>query len=249
MRTISIGLSALALTLAGGVIAAQPPARPAAQGPAQPDHDITRAEAKAMAEKLFDRLDANHDGKFDKADREAEHAQRLTAMFDRLDTNHDGQISREEFIAGHSFKGPEGGPGAGPGHDGPPPPPPPGGPEGPGMDHPGMGGPGMKGPGMERHRGPMMRGHMRAMGMEFAILRRADPNHTGTVTREAFVAAALQMFDHADTNHDGKLTREERRAAMAAMRPAGGPGWGPRGGEGHRGHGDMPPPPPPADGK
>ena len=194
---------------------------------------MTRAEAQAHAEKLFDAMDINHDGKLDKADREA----RLNQRFDKMDTNHDGQLSRQEFADAHDKMRDGMKMGMKMDHDMPPPPP--AGPRGPA---------GMKGP----HRmGPM--GHHAGMMMAMGLMREADPGHTGTVTRQAFVDAALRKFDAADTNHDGTISPEERRAAMKAQ-------WGPRGGEG-RGPGrggpgmgqgmgpgpmdghDMPPPP------
>ncbi|WP_292921077.1 EF-hand domain-containing protein [Novosphingobium sp. SCN 63-17] len=246
MRKLSIGLSAIALMAVSAAHAqapAPPPAPPAgphAMGHGMPPRamppmkDMTRAEAKAHAEKMFDMMDINHDGKLDKADREAREAKH----FDAMDTNHDGQLSRQEFEAAHDrmrerMKHGMGAMGAD--HDMPPPPP--GGPDGK-MDHGNMGpgGPGMKGP----------RGHHR-MGrgmMMMGLMRQADPNHTGTVAKDAFVGAALKMFDSADANHDGKVTPEERRAAMKAHM---GQNMGGRGPGGHRpehgGH-DMPPPPP-----
>ena len=72
------------------------------------------------------------------------------------------------------------------------------------------------------------------------MLKMADTNKDGSVTRDEFVAASGQHFDKMDTNKDGKLTKEERKAAHTKMRGMrkgkGGPG-------GHAGH-DMPPPPP-----
>jgi hypothetical protein len=61
-------------------------------------------------------------------------------------------------------------------------------------------------------------GHMRGAMMAMPILRLADPAHTGSVTKAAFVGAALKLFDQADANHDGQVTPEERMAAMRAMR-------------------------------
>jgi hypothetical protein len=75
-------------------------------------------------------------------------------------------------------------------------------------------------------------GHPGMMMME--IMQIADPNHTGTVTKDGFVSAALKLFDQADANHDGKVTPQERKAAFDKMRPK----------LGRRGPGgDMPPPP------
>jgi hypothetical protein len=200
--------------------------------------EMTRAEAQAHAEKLFDALDANHDGKLDKADREAREAKH----FDAMDTNHDGQLSRQEFMAAHDkMRGRMGRMAMG-GKDMPPPPP------GGAMAGADMAG-GPMGPDGKGPRGPGRMGHHRGM-MVMGLLRQADPNHTGTVSKDAFVGAALKMFDEADANHDGKVTPEERRAAMKAHMGDRGPGMG---GRGHRGPGrggmnghDMPPPPPPA---
>jgi len=74
---------------------------------------------------------------------------------------------------------------------------------------------------MERREAPSDEGparmmRMRAMEMGGQILREADPQHTGSVSHDAFVAAALALFDKADANHDGKVTPEERRAAMTS---------------------------------
>ena len=84
-----------------------------------------------------------------------------------------------------------------------------------------------------RPRGPRGRGDMAGM-----MLRHADANKDGKVSRDEARAEADQRFDRLDANRDGYIDQAE----MAAMR---GPGRGP-GGPGGPG-GDMPPPPPPAD--
>ena len=228
MKPLALGLS-LAVLAACGVAYAETAAQPGHGWGAS----VTKAQAQEMAGRMFDRMDANHDGKLDATDRDARRAEMKSAMFQRMDANHDGQISRDEFM---NFKpggpkGPEGGMG---GHDmhGPM--------GGPGMDGPGMGGPGMGGPGGEGHMG--MRGHGMGMGgMGGMMMRMADTNHDGTVTRDEFMAAVLQHFDQMDTNHDGTVTPEERRAAHEAMREhmhdsMGGHGMG-------GSDGAMPPPP------
>ena len=63
------------------------------------DGIITRAEAQAHAGQMFDRLDANHDGKLDQADREARKAEFKAKIFAAIDTNNDGSISQAEFMA------------------------------------------------------------------------------------------------------------------------------------------------------
>jgi Ca2+-binding EF-hand superfamily protein len=210
MKRMTLGLSALVLILAGTAVAADEHMA----GP-QPE---TRAEAQLRAGALFDKMDLNHDGKLDQADR----AVRVNQMFDRIDTNHDGMISRDEFAAAHEHEH-----GMGPGHD-----------IGGGPGSGAGAGPGGWHPGGE-HMGHWGYDHRELDGLVMMILHRADPGHTGTVTRDGFVAAALALFDQADTNHDGILTPEEHRAAAEAMRQHmrahmghGGPG------------GDMPPPPP-----
>jgi hypothetical protein len=55
----------------------------------------------------------------------------------------------------------------------------------------------------------------RMMGM---MARMADTNHDGAVSRDEFVAAALQRFDRMDANKDGTVTPDERQAAHADMR-------------------------------
>ncbi len=94
MRTISrilLGTAAAASVATAGIAYAAP----GQDGMAKARPDITRAQAQEQAGKMFDRMDANKDGKLDAADREA----RQKARFDRLDTNKDGSISREEFAA------------------------------------------------------------------------------------------------------------------------------------------------------
>ncbi|MEO1969240.1 MAG: EF-hand domain-containing protein [Sphingomonadaceae bacterium] len=184
MRKIALSISAAALAV-GGIAYAQ-------GGPERgPQGDVTRAEAQAKAEKMFDKMDVNHDGVLNQADREA----RMAERFDKIDTNHDGSISREEFMAAHQRMGPKGQRG----------------------EHR-MGADGQRGTGeragKRMHRGGKHHGRMGGM----MLMRIADPNHTGTVTKQAFVNAALTMFDKADLNHDGTVTPAERKAAREAMK-------------------------------
>ena len=212
MKNITLVVSGIATLMAGSALTY------AAVGH---DHVTTRAEAQQRAEKLFDRLDANHDGKLDSADRAA----RLNSFFDKIDTNHDGVISREEFLAAHEHMGGimghehEGAPPQGAGtqgeagawhHDADH--------EHGGHEQEGMGPMGHHGWGHEQEGG-------RGMMLVGAILHRADPNHTGS-----------------------KLTPEERKAAFAAARAK--MGGAKMGDMGHmqdheHGHGPDSPPPPP----
>ncbi len=202
MKTLAFGLSLAALAACGVAFAQQAAqhdhaaGRPAA-GP------VTKAQAQEMAGAMFDRMDANKDGKVDASDREARRTEMKAAMFQRMDANNDGQISRDEFMA---FK--------------------PGGPGG------GMGGHGMHGP---------MGGHGMGRGMGGMIMRMADGNGDGTVTREEYMAAFSKHFDEVDANHDGTITPEERRAAHRAMHRR---MHDHMGGHGMGGPGGATPPPP-----
>ena len=99
MKKSLIGLSLLALGLAGGAYAAE--TMPG--GDPLGDKTITKAQFQAKGAEIFARMDANRDGKLDQADRAAHEGQ----MFDRADANHDGSLSREEFMAAHQ-RGPMG---------------------------------------------------------------------------------------------------------------------------------------------
>ncbi len=65
--------------------------------------------------------------------------------------------------------------------------------------------------------------HMNRHGM-------ADANKDGALSREEFIAAALQRFDRADTDHDGRVTSAERQAMRLAWREGmwGGPAMAPQ---------------------
>ena len=186
------GASALALSVAAGTaLAANEPAH-------GPMAATTRATAEAHAGAMFARLDANHDGKIDQADRSAQQ----TAMFDQLDSNHDGAISRPEFAAAHA----PGGPGhhaAGGGG---------GAPDGLDDDEDGRHSRHMARMGREHGMGGRMGG-----GRAMMMLAQADTDHNQAVSQAEFSAAVLARFDAADANHDGTLTPDERRAARRAM--------------------------------
>lgn len=134
-------------------------------------------------------------------------------MFDRLDTNKDGAISRAEFGAAHQS-------GA--------------------AGHGDMMRGDMPGGAAGKHGGGKPGGGHGGMGM--MMLKMADTNKDGAVSRDEFLATHAKHFDMMDANHDGKLTKAERQAAHDKMRAM----HGKRGG-GMRGDhkmGDMPPPPP-----
>lgn len=170
MKKLALALSIAALAIGGAAIAEAPKA-----GAVANDRTVTRAEALERSGRMFERMDANKDGKLDAADREA----RRAAVFDRIDANKDGMISRAEFSA----------------------------------PRPAMGGR-MAGGQESEMRGHGMRGHGRHGGM---MMRMADSDRDGSVTRAEFAAAAAARFDRTDSNRDGQITPAERQAARAAM--------------------------------
>ncbi len=192
------------------------------QPPAAPDARADRSMTRAEAQAHAEAMFARLDVNKDGKLDQADRAARDAQMFQQMDTDHNGSISQEEFAAHHQrgqHDGPQGGP------------PPAGEPAGPG-------GPGGRGHG--GHDGPGDGGMM---------MRMADTNKDGAVSKDEFVAAALKRFDAMDTNKDGTVTAQERRAARQAMRGemGGDRASGKHGGKHRRMGGDMPPPPPPAD--
>jgi hypothetical protein len=170
------------------------------------DKVMTRDEVAAHVRRMFEHLDANHDGFVTREEVDSLH-QRVMSMhdgmakemadrgmkvpdraaaFDRLDTNHDGTISRQEFMAAK-----------------------------PHLDeHRVMV---MRDGGMPGH--PGLEGmHMHAASFGGHLFEMADANHDGRVSLQEATNAALQHFDRADLNHDGKLTPEERQQAHQLMR-------------------------------
>jgi len=174
--TLSLIAGAAALAVGGTAMAQQAPA------PRQP---MTRAAAEQRAAQTFDKLDVNHDGKIDQADR----AVREKARFNRVDANHDGQLSYAEFTAMHDR------------HDG------------------ARGDRGQQGAGREQrgeHR-MAMRGPGRG-GFRGGMIRLADADKDGSITKAEFQAAALTRFDRLDADKDGTVTPDEAKAARDSMR-------------------------------
>jgi len=88
-----------------------------AAAPAKPPQLPTKATVEAQVRAQFQRMDANKDGKVEKAEadkfyaaviaaREAQRQQGIANVFARLDTNKDGMISRQEFTAANTPKNP-----------------------------------------------------------------------------------------------------------------------------------------------
>lgn len=192
------GLTAALLATAGTAVYA---AGPQDQTQARPAAGMTRADAVAKANEMWTAMDANKDGAINAADREARRSQ----MFDRMDTNKDGTISREEFNTAHPQQA-----GKGAGMDG--------------HDHSAMQHGDMQHGGMKQgdaaphrhHRAAGYRGGGMKMGM--MLLRMADANKDGSVTRAEFDAALNSHLDKVDANKDGTISATEQQAAHAEMK-------------------------------
>ena len=195
------GMAMAALTVSGMASTAFAGDKPAAMPDPMGGMTVTRADAEAMAGKMFDRMDANHDGKIDKADREA----RTLEHFRSMDTDGNGSISQAEFVAGHQHgEGREAGKGDRdmPGHDM-------GGGDKAGWSHGGHDRMGM----MILHHADA-NGDMAVSRDEFLAAARShfdkiDTNHDGKVTPEerhtAMKAMRAMMKGHmkAGMNHEG----------------------------------------------
>ncbi len=128
--------------------------------------------------------------------------------FARIDANHDGVIDKTDREAMRDQMRNRRGSEAGHGPDGPPPPP---AGMGPGSEHPDGPRPGQS---MGGGVGQGMGGGMGAM----ILLRGADTDHDGKITRAEYDASVKMHFDAMDTNHDGQISKDERQAAHAKMR-------------------------------
>jgi hypothetical protein len=185
------------LSLSAGAIA-QPPGPQPMQGPGSrgpmpgPMMPITRVELQARLTQMFDRLDANKDGKLSPEDRQAHKQQVADKRFDRIDADKDGSISRQEFAALPAPHGRKAG-GMRPaammaGPDGPP----------------------RFGPGGPDARRMMMRPAM--------MPPMQGPRAEAPISKADFIAKGLARFDQVDTDHDGTISPAEHDAARDTMR-------------------------------
>jgi Ca2+-binding EF-hand superfamily protein len=156
---------------------------------ANKDGQLTRAEVEAGSQRLFERLDANKDGDVTREEAEtgavAIRTEERTARFKQLDSNGDGRLTQEESKLPARFFAKLDSNG----------------------DHalsleefsamPDFG---------ARHR-------------EFEF-DHADKNHDGKVTRAEAADAAKERFDKVDANHDGAITKEEFAAHLQSMAKA-----------------------------
>ena len=147
------------------------------------------------------RMDANADSKVTWAEFESA----AMARFARRDANKDGVLSADEVHMGPHGGPPGGPPGGAPGDA--PPPPPPG--AGPGPGHPMMG----------------MRPMHRGIGGGI-MMKRADLNDDGVVSREEADRAAKRLFAFLDLNGDGVLSGKELPPGPGMGMAPHGPGQG-----------------------
>lgn len=175
----------------------------------------------------------------DKSMTKAEFQTKGAAMFARMDANQDGKVNAADRAAhmGHKFDTVD------VNHDG-------------ALSRDefmakhqrGPSGVGADGAGPEgKHRGKHRGWHQAGGGHGGMMLRMADTNQDGAVSKDEFMTTHVKHFDLMDANHDGQLTTAERQAARQKMRATAGMGGGKRHDGKHGGHdamGDMPPPPP-----
>jgi len=194
-KIIMLSLAAAAIAGAGGVAYAQADPQAGPRGERGPP--ATRVEAEQRSAAAFARMDANHDGKIDPADRAVRLQDRQRQAFDRLDADRSDAISFEELSAGREQRGearaergrPDGQHFGRRGR---------GGPDGPRFGRGGRGGQGGQG-------GPGM-------------ARAADTDNDGAVTQAEFASVALARFDRLDANRDGTISADERPQPRRMMR-------------------------------
>ncbi len=153
-----------------------------------PDSDGDGMVTRAEAQAKAEQMFDRMDANHDGRLDSADRTAHLAAKFDGMDSDHNGQLSRDEFVAAHQ-------PGASRGE-------------------------GMEGGHREGgHRGgDHMGGDHMGGEMPTMMMRMADANKDGAISRAEMNTAMLARFDRSDTNHDGKLSKAEREAARAAMR-------------------------------
>ncbi len=227
MNKFLLGGAAAAALMAGSVVFAQSAPQPGQPGQ-RGGHMMkteARTEVPAQVQRLFARLDTNHDGFITKAEVDALEAQRSQKIekraegfkpdkiFDHVDANHDGKITVAEEQAAHNARAVAKGKApaqasataftglfarADANKDG----------------------------AVTRAEfdavGNQLRTRMEKAGMQHGLGGRmfdvADANKDGRVSLAEAQAVALQHFDRADLNHDGQLTPQERQQARQQLR-------------------------------
>lgn len=223
MRKVTLALSATALALVGGNLAAQPADR-AARGAA-----MTQAQFNERADAMFARMDVNRDGTINAADR-----------FARLDTDGNGEVSQAEMQANaeqrqarmaerrerraerRAERAPERAERMAERREA----------RFARLDTDSNGALSQAELAAARERRAEARAERRAAGdarngqrmkrggMMQGMVRQADTNGDRAISRAEFDAAVTAHFTRLDANRDGTVTVEERRAARQAMRAA-----------------------------
>lgn len=191
---IFLQFASVAAIVATGAAVAQPADAPHRDRNA----DVTRQQAVEHADRRFQRLDLNNDGRATREEaqqarqqhRAERRTQRADRMFERLDLDRNGSVTREEMNRAHEQRLAQR---AGRGEHG--------------AGH---------GQGMGRRHGGFMRGmhHGGGHGMRGERLF----GEQGFVTREQMRERALAHFDRLDADRNGTLTAAERQQARQRMR-------------------------------
>lgn len=224
MKKFMSAAAAGVILAVAGVAQAAPPAAP---NPGRPGlmKTETRADVIAQVQRMFARLDTNHDGFVTKAEADAAQAQvaqnvqkaaerfDTTKMFDRFDTNHDGKITKAEADAVIAARVAARGNTAAGGRK-------------PNADAFFARADTNKDGVISRAEFDAVAGQMKSR-MERAGLARggfgermfatSDLNHDGKVSLAEAQQVALQHFDRADLNHDGQVTPQERQQLRQQM--------------------------------
>jgi len=225
MNRFLLGGAIAAAAIAGGAAVAQT-AQPAAHGQrGYAMKNEARADVQAHVQKMFARLDANHDGFITAAEVDAMQAQRAERIkaradrfdpskaFARLDANHDGKITPEEIQAvrnkraaakggqpaaahANSFRGL--------------------------FARADANKDGAVTAAEFNLVGEQLKARMEKAGMPHAMgarmLTAADSNKDGKVSLAEEQHFALSRFDRADLNRDGTLTPQERQQVRQARK-------------------------------
>lgn len=233
MRKHALTLSAAALVLAGASAAlADQHGAHHGSGKHGPDADgdgvVTQAEAAAMAERMWDRMDTNGDGAIDQTDRDAlkakwaeKRAERAPERFAAMDADGNGEVSLAEMQAHHAERMARRAERRGASTDAARP------------DRQerharmfakldtdgsgGLSGEEMKA-GHDMHKGRHGKRGGHAMHGGGMMASMADANDDGTITRAEFDAARASHFARVDTDGDGQISQAEHKAARAAMK-------------------------------
>ncbi|MBA4165136.1 MAG: hypothetical protein C0510_11010 [Erythrobacter sp.] len=209
MKKSVLGLSIAVLALGASAIALADH-HGGDKGPdADGDGVITLKEVTAHSTERFKRMDTDGNGVIDAAD----HAERKAGHFARIDADGNGEVSKAEMEAAHEARRAERAERSEQRHDA----------MFAWLDTDKSGGvsesefaamQGMR-EGHGKMDGKMRGGHGEGRGMH--MLKMADSNGDGAVTRAEFDAAVAAHFAKMDKDGSGSLSREEHEAARAAM--------------------------------